>query len=68
MKAISQNFGHEHIATTLSDYANYPPQRLAEIIKNIDFSGNIKETLDEKIEEKFYEFLKKLENKKIINQ
>lgn len=39
IKAISQNFGHEHIATTLSSYANYAPDRLSEILKNIDFSG-----------------------------
>jgi len=56
IKAISQNFGHEHIATTLSAYANYDPQRLSEILKNIDFSGKPKETLEEKVEE----LLKKL--------
>jgi len=39
IKAISQNFGHEHIATTLSSYANYAPDRLSEILSNIDFSG-----------------------------
>lgn len=59
MKAISQNFGHEHIATTLSDYANYPPQRLSEIIKNIDFSGKPRETIEEKIEELLKELKKK---------
>lgn len=59
MKAISQNFGHEHIATTLSDYANYPPQRLAEIIKNIDFSGKLKETLEEQVKELLKELKKK---------
>jgi len=64
MKAISQNFGHEHIATTISSYANYPPPRLSEIIKNIDFSGKPKETLEEKINGKLDEFLKKLEKQK----
>jgi len=39
IKAISQNFGHEHIATTLSSYANYGSARLTEILKSIDFSG-----------------------------
>jgi integrase len=50
IKAISQNFGHENIGTTLSSYANYPQHRLSEIIKNIDFSGKPKETLEEKFE------------------
>jgi len=50
MKAISQNFGHEHIATTLSDYANYPPQRLAEIIKSMNLSGKTLENEDNKLE------------------
>src|SRR5208283_2539443 len=50
IKAVSQNFGHENIGTTLSTYANYPQHRLAEIIKNMDFSGKPKETLEEKFE------------------
>jgi integrase len=49
IKAISQNFGHEHIATTLSSYANYEPDRLSEILKNIDFSG--KQIKSDKLEE-----------------
>ena len=49
IKAISQNFGHNHIATTLSSYANYEPQRLTEILKNMDFSGEPTETDDSKI-------------------
>lgn len=63
IKAISQNFGHEHIATTLSSYANYVPQRLSEIINNMDFSGKPRETFEEKIEVKLEEVLKKLERK-----
>jgi len=39
IKAISQNFGHEHVATTFSVYATYDPIRLSEIIKKMDFSG-----------------------------
>ena len=50
MKAISQNFGHEHIATMLSSYANYAPPRLSEIIKNMDFSGKTLENEDNKLE------------------
>ena len=50
MKAISQNFGHEHIATTFSSYGNYDPQRLSEILKNLDFSGKPSESLEDKVD------------------
>jgi hypothetical protein len=39
IKAISQNFGHEHVSTTLRSYANYAPEKLSKVLKNIDFSG-----------------------------
>jgi len=39
IKAVSQNFGHEKVATTFSAYANYEPDRLSEILKSIDFNG-----------------------------
>ena len=51
IKAISQNFGHEHIATTLSSYANYAPDRLSEILKSMDFSGKPSKANDTKLEE-----------------
>ena len=51
IKAISQNFGHEHIATTLSSYANYSQDRLSEIINSIDFSDKLLKSKTEKLEE-----------------
>jgi len=51
IKAISQNFGHEHIATTLSSYANYNPNRLSEILRNIDFSEKSLKSDNDKLEE-----------------
>jgi len=51
IKAISQNFGHEHIATTLCSYANYAPDRLSEILKSMDFSGKPSKANDTKLEE-----------------
>jgi len=39
IKAVSQNFGHENIATTLSSYSNFDHLRLRDILNNIDFSG-----------------------------
>jgi integrase len=59
IKAVSQNFGHENIGTTLSTYANYPQHRLAEIIKNMDFSGKPKETLVDQVKE----LIKKIEKR-----
>jgi len=51
MKAISQNFGHEHIATTLRSYANYDSRRLTEILKGMDFSGRPSQTADDKLDQ-----------------
>jgi integrase/recombinase XerD len=51
IKAISQNFGHEHIATTLCTYGNYPSFRLAEIISSMDFSGKQQPTVTDEIRE-----------------
>jgi integrase len=38
IKAVSQNFGHEHIATSLSSYGNFDPLRLSEVVRGLDFS------------------------------
>jgi integrase len=58
IKAISQNFGHEHIATTLSSYANYDPETLSEILKNLDFSGKPSESLENKVDRLLEKFEK----------
>jgi integrase/recombinase XerD len=50
IKAVSQNFGHEHVATTLSSYGNYTPYRLSEIISQMAFSGKDKYQNDELME------------------
>ena len=50
IKAISQNFGHEHIATTLSSYANYDSNRLSGILGGMDFSKKPVKTEDNKLE------------------
>ena len=51
IKAVSQNFGHEHVATTLSSYGNYTPDRLSEIINKMNFSGKPLKAYDTKLEE-----------------
>ena len=50
IKAISQNFGHEHIATTLSGYANYTPQKLGDVLSQLNFSANLTETDNDTLE------------------
>jgi len=63
IKAISQNFGHENISTTLSSYANYSQPDLKSVLKNL---GKNKSTLDflndsriTKMIEKMYEHIVK---------
>jgi len=51
IKAVSQNFGHEHVATTLSSYGNYTTYRLSEIISGMDFSGKPLKADEAKLEE-----------------
>lgn len=36
IKAISQNFGHEEVATTMSVYGNYQPAELISVLQAID--------------------------------
>src|SRR5262249_17162571 len=61
IKAISQNFGHEHIPTTMAVYGHYPPSQLAEIITSMDFSGKPQPSVTEQIEaiKKFIESQKR---------
>lgn len=40
IKAISQNFGHEDISTTLSTYAQYSPDHLFEVLDKMEFNEN----------------------------
>ena len=51
IKAVSQNLGHEHVATTISVYGNFDPSRLAEIIKCMDFAGKPQSTMADDIKE-----------------
>lgn len=39
-QAVSQNFGHESMATTFSSYGKLPIGRVEELIRNLDFSEN----------------------------
>jgi len=59
IKAISQNFGHENVATTLSAYANFEPQRLSNVIQGIDFSKT-QEELDPELIEAIKKFARRM--------
>ena len=51
IKAISQNFGHEFVATTFGAYGNFASSRLTEIIKEMDFSGKQQPTVTDELRE-----------------
>jgi len=39
LKALSQNFGHEEVTTTLRSYVTLDDQRIADVMLKIDFTG-----------------------------
>ncbi len=47
IKAVSQNFGHENIATTLMTYGTIREDEVSSIIKKMDFSGDVKAEREE---------------------
>ena len=51
IKAISQNFGHEDVGTTLRVYGNYQPEQLSYILRRMKFFGEPLKSLDEKMDE-----------------
>ena len=48
IKAVSQNFGHEHIATSLSSYGNFDPPRLSDVVRSLDFSAEVPQVSSDK--------------------
>ena len=40
LKALSQNFGHEQVTTTLRSYGNLDDQRVTDVISQMDLTGN----------------------------
>jgi integrase/recombinase XerD len=47
VKAVSQNFGHEDVATTFSIYGNYPEDQLLEVLNKMEKKVNIKPLEDD---------------------
>ncbi len=48
LKAVSQNFGHENIETTMVSYGNFNATQIGKIIGEIDFQGKNTSKLTEK--------------------
>jgi len=51
IKAISQNFGHENVATTFECYGNFKTSELIDIINNLDYSNSGTEITPEQIKQ-----------------
>ena len=51
IKALSQNFGHEHVATTFASYGTQPDNKFLNTLRKIDFSGTPQKSTDDKINE-----------------
>jgi hypothetical protein len=47
LKAVSQNFGHENIGTTMLTYGTIREDEVKGIIKKMDFSGETKANQEE---------------------
>ena len=62
MKAISQNFGHEKVLTTLTSYGNLDNDRVREIVSAISFSGDSNAEIDEKVKEFARKIYQEIEN------
>ncbi len=60
MKAISQNFGHEHVFTTLMTYGKLDDDRVREIVGSLDFSADVNDELDDVEEALIRDFAIKL--------
>lgn len=54
LKAVSQNLGHERVATTFTSYGNLNTDKANEIIKNMNFNNNAND--DEILFEQFKQF------------
>jgi len=58
LKALSQNLGHENIATTFHGYGSMNTGRINEIVSSIDFSGKPKNQIDDEQLNKLAELLR----------
>ncbi len=62
IKAVSQNFGHEHVGTTMMTYGMLDSFRVGEVIRGIDFSAEPSETDRNQMIEEMQRQLEKLKN------
>lgn len=50
MKAVSQNFGHENVGTTMMTYGTLDYQRVSEVLSEVDFGESTTEQSNEEID------------------
>ena len=63
MKALSQNLGHEHIATTYRSYGSIGTSRVNELMRSLDFSGKSTSHSDEEVRRVTQLVLEQMQNK-----
>ena len=49
-QAVSQNFGHQHMGTTFSNYGKIPAYQVKDVILGLDFSGKKKKINSDKLQ------------------
>lgn len=57
-KALSQNFGHEQVTTTLRSYGTLDDAQVSDVISNIDFSGKQPEKADDSLLDEIKELIR----------
>lgn len=62
IKAVSQNFGHEHVGTTMMTYGTLDQFRVVDVIGGIDFSGKGGKVSDSTLRCEIEKILKKTED------
>jgi len=63
LKAVSQNFGHEYIGTTMMNYGKLDDFRVEEIVSNMDFSDSGKSVEQSQEIEEVIKRLQKMKNR-----
>lgn len=66
-QAISQNFGHQNMGTTFSNYGKLPAYQVKDIIQSLDFSSKKKNLLNDLDLQEYQDFLKFQEFKRMQN-
>jgi len=60
IKALSQNFGHENVGTTMMTYGKLRDQDVLEVVRNIDFTPTSSDTDQQEVVAEMERLLKKM--------